>query len=182
MKGVEIMEYVYFVEVGDAKHSNKAVFELIKELSTPEEQVFSDIHMSSHPELQAVMSRLKNNDILIVRSVMDVADSLEGVLENLSQLKSRGAELYSCEEPYLNGKNAYDILVGVRDIISKFAEQKRAKNYNKALAEKRVGRPKKTKAIEKAVHLYETTELSVAQIELLTKVSRTTLYKALKNN
>ena len=177
------MEYFYFIEVGaDAKHSNKAVFQLIRELNTPEEQVFSDIDVNNRTELNKVMSRLKTEDMLVIRSIMDVADSVDGVLELLLQLKDVGAELYSCEEPYLNGKKSYEIVLGVRNMIFEFAEQKRKTNYKRALEEGRIGRPKKTKAIEKAGHLYETTELSVAQIELLTKVSRTTLYKALKNN
>lgn len=176
------MEFVYFLEVGAGENrSNKEVFKLIKEMATPEERVFSDTDRANRTELKQVLSIANSDDILLVRSVKDVVDTTEELANFLSRLESKRIELYSCEEPFLNGKCAYSMFTGVRGLEQYYKEKKKKEGYQKALSENRVGRPKKSKAIERALRLYEKGALSVSDIALLTGVSRTTLYKHLKN-
>lgn len=52
--------------------------------------------------------------------------------------------------------------------------------YQKAVDEGRVGRPAKTDDVEKAIKLYETGTYTISQIVQLTGVSKSTLYKYLK--
>lgn len=175
------MEYVYFLEVdGIENRSNSAVFKLAKEMEIAEDNVFSDLDRSDRSQLEAALNELGQGDILIIRSAEDAADSIEGLCEVLHRLKERGAELYSCKEPYLNGRCAYDVVAGVRELTAAFQQRKKTEGYKRAVAEKRVGRPRKDKSIAKAVQLYKEGSLSIKEIEMVTGISKTTLYKNLK--
>lgn len=166
---------------GTEKRSNTEVFKLIREMGTVEDRIYSDVSPDLRSGLTSVLGRLEQGDILIVRSLCDVAEDTEGASDFLAQLKDKGAELYSCQEPFLNGSGAYDTFFGVRGLLSTFAERKKAKGYSKARAEGRVGRPSaKAEGITAAIALYTSGTLSIAKIEEMTGVSKSTIYKYLK--
>ena len=177
------MEYVYFLEVAaEEKRSNQGLFKLIQELAVPEDRIFSDARNAERKGLAEVMDILKPEDILIIRSVLDLSETAEGTVSILFQIKEKKAELYSLEEAFLNGGCAYSIWVGMQALLHTYADRKKRSGYKKAVAEKRVGRPQKAeKAIEKAVSLYNETDLAVCEIEAVTGVSRTTLYKHIRH-
>ena len=60
-------------------------------------------------------------------------------------------------------------------------KKKQVAGYRKACAEGRVGRPPtKSKDIEQAIELYKSDACTISQITALTGVSKTTLYRVLK--
>ena len=62
-----------------------------------------------------------------------------------------------------------------------FQKKKQVAGYRKACAEGRVGRPAiKSKEIEQAIELYKSDACTISQITALTGVSKTTLYRVLK--
>lgn len=175
------MEYFYFLEVvADENRSNRELFSQIRELATPEERIFSDASTIERRGLSDLLRVLKKDDLLIVRSVLDISDALEELTALLSHLKKVGVELYSFEEPFLNSKCAFDVLTGVKGLLRVYTNRKKVLGYKRAVAEKRVGRPPKTKSIEKALALYNKRALTVGEIAAVTGVSRTTIYKYIK--
>ena len=66
-------------------------------------------------------------------------------------------------------------------IVVFFQKKKQQAGYRKACAEGRVGRPPtKSKDIEQAIELYKSDACTISQITALTGVSKTTLYRVLK--
>ena len=94
--------------------------------------------------------------------------------------EEKKVELFSCEEPYFCGLTYYTTLNSLLFLLNYFQSKRRKDGYQKAVEEGRVGRPAKTEAVERAIKLYNTNAYTVAQIELLTGVSKSTLYKYLK--
>ncbi len=66
-------------------------------------------------------------------------------------------------------------------ITRHYAEKQRQQGYQQAKEEGRVGRPRLTKEVEQAVKLYRTKAFTIAEIEDMTKISKSTLYRYLKD-
>lgn len=176
------MMYVYFLDrqgIGD-KRSNSEVFKLIQEMQLSDECIFDDEDPSDRTELNRLVGLLNANDGLIIRSVVDLVSSIDDLMDMLSLLSSIGIELYSIEEPFLSSKNYSQIVQGMVALLKYFESQARQENYKRALSEGRVGRPSKTKQVEVALNLYHTNNYSVSEIEKITGISKTTIYKYLK--
>ena len=176
------MMYVYFLDrqsTADTRN-NTEVFKMIQEMRISEEQIFDDEDPNDRSELNKLVGLLNANDGLIIRSVVDCVCSIDELLEMLSLLSSIGIELYSIEEPFLSNKNYFQIVQGMVALLKYFESQARQENYQKALEEGRVGRPSKTKQVEVALNLYHTNNYSVSEIEKITGISKTTIYKYLK--
>ena len=177
------MMYVYFLDrqgIGD-KRSNSEVFKMIQEMNIPDKQIFDDEDPNNRSELKKLLGLLNSGDSLIIRSVIDCVYSIEELLEMLSFLSSIGIELYSIEEPFLASKDYSQIVQGMVVLLNHFTTRSRKENYQKALEEGRVGRPSKTKQVEVALNLYRTKNYSVSEIEKITGISKTTIYKYLKD-
>ena len=95
-------------------------------------------------------------------------------------LSDIGVELFSCEEPYFCGEDYKNTLNSFMLLLDYYYKKRRKSGYQKALDEGRVGRPDKSAEVEKAIKLYNSRNYTVAQIEKLTGVSKSTLYKYLR--
>ena len=80
----------------------------------------------------------------------------------------------------MSGEASYVKLSGFLKIHRYYPERLRREWFQKAKFEGRVGRPKMTEEIETAVRLYNTRAFTTAEIEKLSGVSSSTLYRALK--
>lgn len=176
------MQYAYFLEVQKyEERNNQKVFQIIKELELPEEQVFCDDNPDDRTELKNLIDILEEDDLLIIRSVKDITEDITPLYKELFPLlDSKGVELFSCEEPYLCGTDYKRTLNNFILLMDYFYVKRKKSGYQKALDEGRVGRPAKTESVEKAIKLYESNLYTIAQIESLTGVSKSTLYKYLK--
>lgn len=176
------MQYAYFLEVQKyEERNNQKVFQIIKDLELPEEQVFCDDNPDDRTELENLIELLQEDDLLIIRSVKDITGDIMPLYKELFPLlASKGVELFSCEEPYLCGTDYSKTLNNFILLMDYFYVKRKKSGYQKALDEGRVGRPAKTESVEKAIKLYESNLYTVAQIESLTGVSKSTLYKYLK--
>ena len=132
-------------------------------------------------EFFEALDALEKEDMLIIRSVTDLTDDINGLLVELFPLLTeKGVELFSCEESFLCGYEYQNTLVGVIELLRYFRSLKKADNYQRALEAGKVGRPAKTDDVEKAIKLYQSKIYTVSQIERLTGVSKSTLYRYLK--
>lgn len=176
------MQYAYFLEIQKYEdRNNQKVFQIINDLELPEEQVFADDNPDDRPELENLIDILEEGDLLIIRSVKDITKDITPLYRELFPLlETKGVELFSCEEPYFCGTDYRNTLDNFMLLLDYFYTKRKTSGYQKALDEGRVGRPAKTEGVEKAIKLYESKLYTIAQIEALTGISKSTLYKYLK--
>lgn len=177
------MKYAYFIDTqkGEDERKNQEVFLLIQKYEIPEENVFAEENPKSRVEFSKLLDELKENDTLIIRSIMDMEDELQVLQEDiLPYLSDLNIQILSCQEPYLCGVSYADTLNNIVNLISYYNRKRRSQGYQKALREKRVGRPSKSEDIEKALKLYQSGNYSVSEVESMTGICKSTLYKYLK--
>lgn len=177
------MNYAYFLDVQgpEDNRNNSKVFKLIDDFGIPEDRVFADEKLEDRTEFKTMMELLECGDTLIIRSVKDIAEDINDLYNDIfPKLEDKGVELFSCEEPFLCGDTSFSTLNAFMLLLDYFYKKRKQSGYQKALDEGRVGRPAKTEDVEKAIEMYESKTYTIAQITQLTGVSKSTLYKYLK--
>ncbi|MEA4989062.1 MAG: helix-turn-helix domain-containing protein [Anaerovorax sp.] len=160
--------------------NNQNVFLLIKDLEISENNQYFDSNLE-RLELFKLIEVLQAKDRLVIRSVMDLADSLSDLIGVFQKLTEKQITLCSCEEDYLCGDDYLDTLNGFAQLYVDFEKKKQQQSYQKALDSGSVGRPAKAKEVEQALDMYQSGKYKVNQIESITGVSKSTLYRYLKN-
>jgi DNA invertase Pin-like site-specific DNA recombinase len=180
------MDFAYFVENTTEKFiDNSALFRIINDLEIEDEFVYSDI-AGCRDELEKLLYDIDtifieaNTKRLVIRSVVDLSDTAKGLIGVLSDLQDKGIILCSISEPYLSGENYFTMLNGFIKITNFYTEKRRKQGYENAKENGTVGRKPKTEATAKAIRLYKTGAFSTEEIEQLSGVSSSTLYRALK--
>ena len=177
------MFFAYVLENADGVEyrSNKPLFEVINEFKVKDDQIYIDNNYNK-PELKRMIQVIKPEDTLLIRSVEDVADNMNDLLIILKKLSGKKITLYSCSEPFLCGDDYLEYINGYIKLHSYYNRKKKTDGYKKAVAEGRVGRPPKDKNIEKAIELYHSESMTLAEIKQVTGVSKSTLYRYLKKD
>lgn len=161
--------------------NNKPLFEVINEFKVKDDQIYID-GSYSRPELKKMIQAINSEDTLLMRSVEDIADDINDLLLVLGKLSGKKVTLYSCSEPFLCGDEYLEYINGYIKLHSYYHRKKKTDGYKKAVAEGRVGRPPKDKNIEKAIELYHSESMTLAEIKQVTGVSKSTLYRYLKKD
>ncbi|HOJ10921.1 MAG TPA: recombinase family protein [Clostridiales bacterium] len=174
------MDFVYFIEntTGDF-NDNSGVFNLIQDLNIDDNEVYTDSGTDKQ-ELEKLLNALDAGDRLIIRSVVDLSETAKGLLDILSDLQDREIQLCSVSEVFLNGTDYYTAMKGFLEIHWVYREKKRLNAYTLAKEQGKVGRPPNPN-IDKAIKLYNL-KFSLREIEDLTGVPSSTLYRALKDS
>lgn len=175
-----VWAYVMENDFGAEKHDNTPIFKLVNQLKIPEDQVVFD-QTEDRVEFCKLLESLQTGDKLIIRSVEDLADDIMGLITVFQRLTDKEISLCSVEEPFLSGEEYLESLTEFTRLYVLFQKKKQVAGYRKACAEGRVGRPAiKSKEIDQAIELYKSDTYTISQITALTGVSKTTLYRALK--
>ena len=105
------MIWAYVMENGFSaeEHSNQPVFELIQKVGVADEQIVFE-QTEDRPELRKLLERLRDEDILIVRSVADLADDVINLIRVFQTLTEKQVSLCDCEETFLSGKDYLDVI------------------------------------------------------------------------
>ena len=158
--------------------SNQEIFKLINEIGIADENCFFDMGGDTkRPELKSLLEQIPSSDTLIIRSITDIADTTEDLLSTLFVLSEKQIELCSLHEPYLSEKKYIEQVQGLWGLYQEFQKKKKKVAYKKAVADGKVGRPKKAKDSVKELSL----NLSVKQMQDLTGLSRSTIYRYKKS-
>ena len=175
-----VWAYVMENDFGTEKHDNTPIFKLANQLKIPEDQVVFD-QTEDRVEFCKLLESLSVGDKLIIRSVEDLADDIMGLITVFQKLTDKEISLCSCGEPFLSGEDYLGSITEFTRLYVLFQKKKQQAGYRKACAEGRVGRPAtKSKDIEQAIELYKSDACTISQITALTGVSKTTLYRVLK--
>ena len=174
-----VLLWGYVLENGNSedKRNNQPLFQLIQQLEIVDDNLYFDMNGTEQTELSNLLKDIQIEGRLVIRSVEDLADSMDELLKIFKVLSERKISLCSCEEPFLSGENYTDNLNSYIKLHKYYMEKKKQKAYQKAVAEGRVGIPVKESDVKKAIDLYKSGKLTVEQITAVTGISKTTLYR-----
>lgn len=172
------MLYVYVVESKGENEvrSNAELFKIIHREEIQEENIFIDTENS----LVILIDKLKEGDLLYLNRFEDLIIIEQKFNDLLKELEEKGVQIIALEQEALSGRNYYSAIHEAHKIILNFQENKRQAGYKKACQKGKVGRPQKKDEIEKAIRLYHTNKFSIKEIEEMSGVSKTTLFRHLQ--
>jgi len=175
-------DYAYILENIDPDNSrdNSYVFKLIQDLDIHEDSIFIDT-ADVKEELENLADTIGYGDRLIIRSVKDLANDPVSLLDILKSLQDRQITLCSCCENFLNGTEYHTNLKCFIELHKYYLNLKQTKGFDKAMKAGIVGRPKNNEGIDKALRLHDTKAFSIEEIEKLSGISSSTLYRYLKD-
>lgn len=137
------------------------------------------------PELNKLLDRLMAGDTIVVESLSRLGRSTKDLIELVDLFEKKQVHLVSLKEQIDTSTPAGKLLFTLMSAIAQFerdviAERTR-EGLNAARARGRVGgRPRANEQkVKQAVKLYQTGQYSVREIEELTGVKKSTLYRRL---
>lgn len=135
------------------------------------------------PELSKLLDRMAENDTVVVESLSRLGRSTKDLIELTELFERRGVHLVSLKESIDTNTPTGKLLFTLMSALAQFerdtiAERTR-EGLNSARARGRKGGRPKTNAdsVKKAVMLYHTNQYSIREIEELTGVKKSTLYR-----
>ena len=139
------------------------------------------------PELDAMLSRLEEGDTVVVESLSRLGRSTKDLLTLIDLFESKKVKLVSLKENIDTSTSTGRLLLTVLSALSQFERDVIVERTNEGLAAARArgrkgGRPKVADTkIRQALKLYDTKQYSLKEIESLTGVKASTLYRRLKD-
>lgn len=137
------------------------------------------------PELNKLLDRLMAGDMIVVESLSRLGRSTKDLIELVELFEKKQVHLVSLKEQIDTSTPAGKLLFTLMSAIAQFerdviAERTR-EGLNAARARGRIGgRPRTNEQkVRQAVKLYQTGQYSVREIEELTGVKKSTLYRRL---
>lgn len=135
------------------------------------------------PELTKLLERITKGDTVVIESLSRLGRSTKDLIELTEQFKSKGVRLVSLKESIDTDSSTGKLLFTLMSAIAQFERDTIADRTCEGLRSARArgrtgGRPKaNSDSIKKAVKLYNTRQYSVKEIEELTGVKKSTLYR-----
>ena len=142
----------------------------------------------NRPELDKLMSCLKTGDTVIVESLSRLGRSTKNLIELVEVFQEKGVHLVSLKEAIDTSTPSGKLLFTLMSAISQFERdtivERTREGLNAARSRGHVGgRPKtKSEKIAQALRLYATREYTLKEIECLTGVKKSTLYRYMKSH
>ena len=173
--------YAYFIDNTNRAEpvDNSTIFQYIHELQLSEDSVIAENH-GERTEIKMLFSQLKKEDILIIRSVMDLGDSITHILRVLDWLADNDIEVISVVEDYFTIKMYKRLIKDLYNFDSILKDKSRLEGYEKAKEQGKVGRPKAYNLTE-ALRLYDSRKLTIEQISKMTSLSQSTIYRGIRD-
>lgn len=135
------------------------------------------------PELTKLLERITKGDMVVIESLSRLGRSTKDLIELTELFKSKGVRLVSLKESIDTDSSTGKLLFTLMSAIAQFERDTIADRTREGLRSARTrgrtgGRPKaNSDSIKKAVKLYNTRQYSVKEIEELTGVKKSTLYR-----
>ena len=137
------------------------------------------------PELMKLIDQLRDGDVVVVSELTRLSRSTKDLFSIVELIESKGANIKSLKETWLDtttphGKLMFTIFAGLSQFEADLIAERTREGLAAARARGRLGgRPKIDEGkIKKAIKLYHQ-EYTVKEIEELTGVKKSSLYRAL---
>lgn len=137
------------------------------------------------PELAKMLDRMTEGDTVVIESLSRLGRSTKDLIELTELFEQKGVHLVSLKEQIDTSTSTGKLLFTLMSAIAQFERDVIADRTREGLKSARArgrtgGRPKTNPdAVRKAVKLYNTQQYSVKEIEDLTGVKKSTLYRRL---
>lgn len=137
------------------------------------------------PELTKLLDRISEGDTVVIESLSRLGRSTKDLIELTELFKSKGVRLVSLKESIDTDSSTGKLLFTLMSAIAQFERDVIADRTREGLRSARArgrkgGRPKtNSDDIKKAVKLYNTQQYSIKEIEEMTGVKKSTLYRNL---
>ena len=137
------------------------------------------------PELSKMLDRMTEGDSVVIESLSRLGRSTKDLIELTELFQTKGVNLISLKESIDTNTPTGKLLFTLMSAIAQFERDTIADRTREGLraarARGRVGGRPKTNAdnIKKAIKLYNTRQYSIREIEELTGVKKSTLYRHL---
>lgn len=141
----------------------------------------------NRPELEKLLERLTEGDTIVVESLSRLGRSTKDLIWLMETFNERGVNLVSLKESIDTTTSTGKLLFTLMSALAQFERDVLADRTREGLAAARArgrkgGRPPVDReAVRKAVKLYRTKEYSLKEIEELTGIKRSTLYRKIGN-
>lgn len=138
------------------------------------------------PELAKMLDRMTEGDTVVIESLSRLGRSTKNLIELTELFQSKGVRLVSLKEQIDTSTSTGKLLFTLMSAIAQFERDVIADRTREGLKSARArgrkgGRPKTdADAVKKAVKLYRTNQYSIKEIEDLTGVKKSTLYRYLR--
>lgn len=142
------------------------------------------------PVFQQLLQKVQPNDVIVIHSLDRLMRSTIHLLKVVNELKEKEVNLVSLNEPWLDisGENPQsEFMLTIFSAVAQLERQNTKLRQKEGIEVARLkgdvqfGRPKKSpKKIEHAIKLHQEKKHTVREIEQITGVSKTTLYRELK--
>ena len=138
------------------------------------------------PKLNKLLDRMTAGDVIVVESLSRLGRSTKDLIELTELFQSKGVHLVSLKESIDTNTSTGKLLFTLMSAIAQFERETIADRTREGLRSARArgrtgGRPRTDPdQIKKAVKLYNTRQYSVKEIEELTGVKKSTLYRNLQ--
>lgn len=140
----------------------------------------------NRPELTKLLDRITEGDTVVVESLSRLGRSTKDLIELTEIFQSKGVNLVSLKESIDTNSPTGKLLFTLMSAIAQFERDVIADRTREGLESARArgrtgGRPKAdAEQVRKAIKLYKTGQYSVKEIEELTGIKKSTLYRNLK--
>lgn len=140
----------------------------------------------NRPELEKLLDRMTEGDTVVVESLSRLGRSTKDLLELTELFKSRGVNFVSLKESIDTQTSTGKLLFTLMSALAQFERDVIADRTREGLQAARArgrtgGRPRaNADAVKKALKLYRTGQYSIREIEEMTGVKKSTLYRNLR--
>jgi DNA invertase Pin-like site-specific DNA recombinase len=138
------------------------------------------------PELSKLLDRMTEGDTVVIESLSRLGRSTKDLIELTELFHSKGVHLVSLKESIDTNTSTGKLLFTLMSAIAQFERDTIADRTREGLRSARArgrngGRPKTDPDnVRKAVKLYNTRQYSIKEIEELTGIKKSTLYRNLQ--
>ena len=137
------------------------------------------------PELLKLLDRMTDGDTVVVESLSRLGRSTKDLIELMELFQSKGVHLVSLKESIDTNSPTGKLLFTLMSAIAQFERDVIADRTREGLKSARArgrtgGRPRADpEQVKKAVKLYKTEQYTIKEIEELTGIKKSTLYRNL---
>lgn len=141
----------------------------------------------NRPELEKLLERLTEGDTVVVESLSRLGRSTKDLIWLMETFNSKGVNLVSLKESIdtttSTGKLIFTLMSAIAQFERDVIADRTREGLNSARARGRKGgRPRTdSEKLRKAIKLYNTQQYSLAEIEDITGVKRSTLYRGIRS-
>lgn len=153
------------------------------------EEKISGIKTTNRIQLEKMIEQIREGDTIVVTDLTRLSRSTKELFRLIDVIEKKGANIKSIKENWVDtttpqGKFMFTIFAGISQFERDLISQRTKEGLSAARARGRKGgRPKTySKAkIELAIKMYDSKEYSISEITDATGISKTSLYRFIKN-